>query len=94
MAAGAERLPRAVAAEARRHLLALFAELGAVPAWPLQGAELRALRAPSRVVVGASTPAALQVAAQQLAERLGGSELVELDSGGLPHVTAPAGSPA
>lgn len=84
---GAERIPQALAAEARRRPLSLFAELGAVPTWPLRGAEMRALRAPSRVVVCVSTPMPLRAAAEQLAERLGGAERVELQSGGLPHVT-------
>lgn len=87
---GAERIPDEVGAEARRRPRSLFAELGAVPAWALRGAEMRALRAPARVVVGSSTPPTLALAAQQLADRLGSGELVELDSGGLPHVTGAA----
>ncbi len=87
---GAERLPETVAAEGRRRPRSLFAELATVPAWSLNGAQMRALEAPSRIVVGSSTPAHLRTAAEQLSERLGGTELVRLQSGGLPHVTGAA----
>jgi len=87
---GTERLPEAVAAKARRRPRSLFAELATVPAWSLNGAEMRALEAPSRIVVGSSTPAHLRTAADQLSQFLGGTELVQLQSGGLPHVTGAA----
>jgi len=87
---GAERLPEAVAAETRRRRPSLFAELATVPAWSLNGAAMRALQAPSRIVVGSSTPAHLRTAAEHLSGRLGGAELVQLQSGGLPHMTGAA----
>lgn len=87
---GAERIPDAVGAEARKRPLSLFAELGAVPAWSLRTAEILALDAPSRIVVGASTPPLLQAAAEQLAIRLGATELIDIGAEGLPHVGAAA----
>jgi pimeloyl-ACP methyl ester carboxylesterase len=83
---GAERIPEPIAAAARERPLSLFAELGAVPAWSLRSAEMAALEAPSRIVVGPSTPDLLRSAAGQLASRLGASELVEVAGRGLPHV--------
>ena len=85
---GAERIPDAVGAAARERPLSLFAELGAVPAWSLRTAEMVALDASSRIVVGASTPALLRAASEQLAVRLGRSEQVNLEGEGLPHVSA------
>jgi pimeloyl-ACP methyl ester carboxylesterase len=90
LGAGAERIPEAVAAAARQRPLSLFAELGAVPAWSLRSAEMAALEAPSRIVVGPSTPALLRSAAEQLSGRLGGAGLVEVGGEGLPHVGAAA----
>lgn len=87
LGAGAGRIPEAVGAAARKRPLTLFVELGAVPAWSLRTAELVALEAPSRIVVGASTPPPLRAAAEQLAIRLGHSELVDLGGEGLPHVS-------
>lgn len=88
---GAERIPDAVGAEARKRPLSLFAELGAVPAWSLRTAEMLALDAPSRIVVGASTPPLLRATSEQLAIRLGASELVDIGGEGLPHVGAAGG---
>ncbi len=88
---GAERIPDAVGAEARKRPLSLFAELGAVPAWSLRPAEMLAAEAPSRIVVGASTPELLRSVADQLALRLGASEPVDLGGEGLPHVGAARG---
>ncbi len=88
MGPGAERIPDAVGAEARQRPLSLFAELGAVPAWSLRTAEMLATEAPSRIVVGASTPPYVRSASEQLALRLGGSELVDVGGDGLPHVSA------
>jgi pimeloyl-ACP methyl ester carboxylesterase len=82
---GAGRIPDDVAAEARQRPLSLFAELGAVPAWSLRMAEMAAVEAPSRIIVGASTPPILCRAAEALATRLAGSELVRLGGDGLPH---------
>jgi pimeloyl-ACP methyl ester carboxylesterase len=85
---GAERIPEKVGAVARERPLSLFAELGTVPAWSLRTAEMIANEAPSRIVCSSSTPALLRSAAEQLAVRLGASELVELEGEGLPHVGA------
>lgn len=85
---GAERIPNAVGADARRRGFSLFAELGAVPAWSLRTAEMLALEAPSRIVIGGATPPLLRAASEQLAIRLGGTELVEIGGDGLPHVDA------
>jgi pimeloyl-ACP methyl ester carboxylesterase len=85
---GAGRIPEAVGAVARERPLSLFAELGAVPAWSLRTAEMLALRSPTRIVRGASTPPLLRSASDKLSERLGASELVEVEGDGLPHVTA------
>jgi pimeloyl-ACP methyl ester carboxylesterase len=82
---GAQRIPDEIGAVAREHPLSLFAELAAVPAWTLRTAEMASVAAPSRIVVGASTPQLLRVAADQLARRLGRSEVVRLDGEGLPH---------
>ena len=88
LGAGAGRIPDPVAAAARERAFSLFAELGAVPAWSLRSAEMLALDAPSRIVVGGATPALLCAAAEQLAVRLGGGELVDVGGDGLPHVGA------
>jgi pimeloyl-ACP methyl ester carboxylesterase len=88
LGAGAERIPDAVGAEARKRPLSLFAELGAVPAWSLQMAQMRALETPSRIVVSASTPPLLRAASAQLGKRIGASEQVELAGDGLPQVGA------
>jgi pimeloyl-ACP methyl ester carboxylesterase len=88
LGAGAERIPEEVAAAARERAFSLFAELGAVPAWSLRSAEMLALEAPSRIVVGGATPAVLLKASEQLAIRLGGSEQVDVGGQGLPHVEA------
>ncbi len=85
---GAERIPAPVGAEARERPLSLFAELGAVPAWSLRTAEMLALQSPTRIVRGPSTPVLLREAGEQLALRLGASELVEVGGDGLPHVGA------
>jgi pimeloyl-ACP methyl ester carboxylesterase len=87
---GAERIPEQVAASTRERPLSLFAELAAVPAWTLRSAEMLALEAPSRIVLGSTTPRHLRVAAEQLAAHLGGSEIVRLGGEGLPHVGAAA----
>ena len=84
---GAERIPDAVATKARERPLSLFAELGAVPAWSLRTAEMLALELPSRIVVGTATPALLRSTSEQLALRLGSSELVDVGGEGLPHVS-------
>jgi pimeloyl-ACP methyl ester carboxylesterase len=85
---GAERIPADASSAARERPLSLFAELGAVPAWPLRPAELGAVSAPTRIVVSASTPEPLRAAAAELSTRLRGSEIAELGGNGLPHLTA------
>jgi pimeloyl-ACP methyl ester carboxylesterase len=88
--AGAGRIPAEVAAAAQRTPLSFFAELPAVPDWELHPGELGGVEAPSRIVISASAPALLERAGEQLAERLGNSELRRLRAEGLPHV---AGAP-
>lgn len=87
---GADRIPAAVSATATARPLSLFAEIAAVPGWSIRGAELVAVEAPSRVVVGASTPPLLRRAAEALCGRLSGAELLVLGGEGLPHVGAAA----
>ncbi len=91
LGSGAERIPERIGARAAARPFSLFAELGAVPAWSLRSGEMLATEAPSRIVVGGSTPPLLHAAAEQLALRLGGAELVDLGGAGLPHVGAAAG---
>ena len=86
LGAGAERIPDAVAVAARERPFSLFAELGAVSAWSLRTAEMLTLESPTRIVVGASTPPLLRRASEQLAPRLGATELVEVGGAGLPQV--------
>jgi pimeloyl-ACP methyl ester carboxylesterase len=88
LGSGAERIPDAVGAEARKRPLSLFAELGTVPAWSLRTAEMLVLEAPSRIVVGRSTPPLLRATSEQLGIRLGATELVDVGGEGLPHVDA------
>ena len=87
---GAGRIPAEASAAARERPLSFFAELGAVPSWPLRPAELGAVGAPTRIVVSGTTPEPLRVAADQLSPRLHGSEVVEVGGDGLPHLTAVA----
>jgi pimeloyl-ACP methyl ester carboxylesterase len=86
--AGASRIPAPIAASAREHPFSLFAELPAVPAWSLNPSQLQELHAPSRIVIGPDTPPPLQAAAEHLATQLGGTEIVRVGGGGLPHVGA------
>lgn len=85
---GAGRLPREIGDLARKRPLSLFAELGAVPAWPLRSGALAEVERPSRVVVSASSPPHLRRAAEELASRLGATEVVRFEGEGLPHVDA------
>lgn len=85
---GAARLPETLAAAARERPGSLFAELAAVPAWPIRGPDLLAATAPVRIVIGAATPDPLRRAAEELAARLGGAELTRLGGVGLPHLGA------
>jgi pimeloyl-ACP methyl ester carboxylesterase len=85
---GAERIPPSVSAAARERPLSLFAELATVPAWSIRTAALAEVAVPSTVVVTASTPQPVRSAAEQVADRLGGSALKQLGGEGLPHVAA------
>jgi 3-oxoadipate enol-lactonase len=86
LGSGAERIPAEIGAEAAKRTFSLFAELGSVPAWSLRGGEMLATEAPSRIVVGGGTPQLLRAVVEQLALRLGGTELVDVGGDGLPHV--------
>jgi len=88
LGAGAGRIPPQLAAVAREHPLSLFAELAAVAEWEIRTAALIEVTAPTRIVISASTPPLLRAAVDELAARLGGSELVRLGGEGLPHVSA------
>ncbi len=87
---GAGRIPAEIASTARERPLTLFAELGAVAAWPIRPDELGGAGVPTRIVVSATTPQPLRAAAEQLASRLAGSEIAEVGGDGLPHLTAVA----
>jgi len=86
--AGAGRIPGPVAEVARRTPLTLFAELAAVPNWPLRSSELRGAETETTIVTSSSTPAILRSAAAELAERLTATRLVDLRGEGLPHAGA------
>jgi pimeloyl-ACP methyl ester carboxylesterase len=86
---GAERLPAELTAPAADHPRSLFAELGAVPAWNLPFAALRKVSVPSRIVISAGTPGFLREAVGPLAERLAGSDVVDLPGEGPAHIDAP-----
>ncbi len=85
---GAERIPDPLAD--RSHPLSLFAELAAVPSWPLPFASLAEVERPSRVVIGASTSPLVATAAEKLGARLGRAGLTRLGGAGLPQLDAPA----
>ncbi len=87
---GAARLPAAAAGGAAARPVSLFAELAAVPGWAIRTPELLRAEVPSRIVIGAATPPLLRSAAEELAARLGGAELLRIGGGGLPHVDAAA----
>jgi hypothetical protein len=86
---GAGRIPREIAATARRRPLSLFAELPAIPSWPLHPGRLAASELPARIVTGASSPPPLLRAADRLLAQLGASESRRVSGEGLPHVDAP-----
>jgi pimeloyl-ACP methyl ester carboxylesterase len=88
---GVGRMPDALARAARERPLSLFAELAAVPGWPLRTPELIAATVPSRIVLSASTPPLLRRAGEELAARLGGSRLLRVGGEGLPALGATAG---
>ena len=90
LGAGAGRIPAEIAAIARRTPLSLFAELAAVPGWTIAASRLSRSEVRGRVVVGASTPPVLRAAAEQLAGRLGESELLPVGGEGLPQIDAAA----
>ncbi len=87
---GTERLSAELTAPARERPSSLFAELGAVPAWPLPFAKLVANRVPTRLVVSAATPSLVLEGTEALAERLGGAEIEHGDGTGPAHVDQPA----
>jgi pimeloyl-ACP methyl ester carboxylesterase len=88
---GAERLPRALSEHARERPLSLFAELGAVPAWPLPLTEMARNRVGVRIVVSDSSPPVLRQAADALERRLVAGELRSLKGRGLPQLDDPTG---
>jgi pimeloyl-ACP methyl ester carboxylesterase len=83
---GAERIPESASAPARGTPLTLFAELAAVPDWPIPSAAPAASDAPVLVAVGPDTPPHLRRAAEALAGHLDGARVLELGGAGLPHV--------
>jgi pimeloyl-ACP methyl ester carboxylesterase len=88
---GAGRIPDELAAAARERPLSLFAELAAVPGWPLRTPELIEAGAPSVIVLAASTPPVLRLAGEALAARLGESRLLRVGGEGLPAIGAASG---
>ena len=88
---GAGRIPEPIAQAARRRPLSLFAELAAVPGWPLRPTDLIAVDAPSVIALAASSPPVLRRAGEELASRLGGSRLLRVGGEGLPAMDAPSG---
>jgi pimeloyl-ACP methyl ester carboxylesterase len=83
---GADRLPGHLTSGARGRPLSLFAELGAIPAWPLPLGPMAANRRPVRVVISKATPHLPGRAATKLAERLAHAEIHELPGGGPAHL--------
>lgn len=86
LGAGAERIPAEAADTSRPR--SLFAELAAVPAWPVHDRGLHTAEVPVLVVTGASTPPLLRSAGDELASRLATARRVNLGGTGLPHVGA------
>ncbi len=89
LGAGAGRLPPELCAPARERPLSLFAELAAIPAWPLPLAEMAQNGRPVRIVASESGPTLLRQAATALADRLMMAELRELAGSRAPHLEAP-----
>lgn len=88
---GAQRLPNALSAPARERPLSLFAELAAVPSWPLPLAGMDQNQLPARIVVSPSSPELLRRSAEKLAARLGHAELRELPGDRPAHLADPQG---
>lgn len=88
---GAGRIPEVLGEAARQRPLSLFAELAAVPGWPLRTPGLMDAGTPSVIVLGASTPPLLRRAGEELAARLGASRLVRVGGEGLPAIGAASG---
>lgn len=84
------RLPAVATAPSRSRALSLFAELGAVPAWPLPFEGLAAFDDPAHIVVASSTSPLVREASRALAGRLAGAELHDIESRGPPHLDAAA----
>ena len=91
LAAGAERLPRALSAPARERPLSLFAELAAVPSWSLPLAGMAQNRVAVRIVVSESSPRLLRRAADELTSRLAHAELRDLPGERPAHLDDPRG---
>ena len=91
LGAGAERLPPTLTAPARERPLTLFAELAAVPSWPLPLTEMAQNRVRAWIVISESSPRLLRDAAAELAGRLGGAELRELSGTGPAYLADPRG---
>jgi len=85
---GAERLPAEVTMTARDRPLSLFAELAAVPSWPLPLGTMARNQVPVRIVVGESGPALLRRAGGELTAHLSEAELRQL-GGTPPHLAEP-----
>ena len=88
---GAERLPQELSAPARERPLSLFAELAAVPSWPLPLAAMARNPLPARIVVSGSTTGLLRRAADELAPRLTRAALRELPGDRPAHLDDPRG---
>jgi pimeloyl-ACP methyl ester carboxylesterase len=87
---GMDRLPEDLRSAARERGPSLIAELGLATGWRLPLPRLAAAEAPSVVLTATSTPVLLRDTSEALAERLRGSERLELDVAGLPpHLGAP-----
>ena len=92
LGAGASRLPPELTAPGRERTGSVVAELGAVPSWGMPLAHLRGATGCSRIVVSPESPRLLSAAAEALAVRLAGSELLRVGTGhGPAHVEDPAG---
>ena len=81
---GAGRIPPELAQHGPAAATALFAELGAVPAWERSDAELALATRPSVVAIASDSPPFLREAAQALTRVLARSDLRETEPG-LPH---------
>ncbi|OLE39004.1 MAG: hypothetical protein AUG48_00245 [Actinobacteria bacterium 13_1_20CM_3_68_9] len=81
----------ALSAPARERPLSLFAELAALPSWPLPLAGMDQNQLPARIVVSPSSPELLRRSAKKVAVRLGHAELLELPGDRPAHLADPQG---